>query len=59
MRFTQEQIDLAVAEFAQDAQSRTVPAAGYNKEITVYGVKDEPIQTTGNGDTGPAEPGTE
>ena len=58
MRFSQDEIDAAVSEFTANAQSRTVAAAGFNGEITVYGVQNVTIQTaagqnTRDGDTGP------
>ena len=36
MKFTQEDIDAAVAEFTAAADARVVPAAGLHKEIKVY-----------------------
>mgnify|MGYP003354021145 CR=1 FL=1 len=59
MRFTQDEINAAVAQFKQDAQSRTVAAAGFNGEITVYGAEDVAIQKTSGASAGDAEPGAE
>lgn len=46
MKFTQEQIEAALAEFAANATVRVVPGAGYNKEIIVYTDRGE--QNGGN-----------
>ena len=58
MRFTQDEINAAVAEFAQNAQSRTVPAAGYNKDITIYSeAQNVTVQKTSGEGVGDAQPG--
>mgnify|MGYP003333657814 FL=1 len=59
MRFTQDEIDAAVQEFKAEAKTRVVPAAGYNKDITIYGAENGPVQNPSDGDNGVAEPGTE
>ena len=59
MRFTQAEVNAAVAEFVRDAQSRTVAAAGFNGEITVYGAENVTIQTTSGAGAGDADPGAE
>ena len=59
MRFTQEQIDSAIAEFSANAKSRVLAGAGHNKDIMIYTeVQNVTIQTaagqnTDAGDTGP------
>ena len=59
MRFTQEQIDSAIAEFSANAKPRVLAGAGHNKEILIYTeVQNVTIQTavaqnTRDGDTGP------
>ena len=57
MRFTQDEIDAAVQEFTAEAKTRVVPAAGYNKDITIYGAENGPVQNLSDGDNGIAEPG--
>ena len=57
MRFSQDEINAAVAEFTANAQSRTVAAAGYNGEITVYGAQNVTIQKTSGKCTGAEESG--
>jgi hypothetical protein len=52
MRFTQEELEAAIAEFQQNAKQRIVPAFGYNKDITVYGAENEPVQTTSGSSAG-------
>ena len=59
MRFTQEDLDLAIAEFSANAVFRVVPGAGYNKDITVYGVADGTIQKPGDSDSGNVRSGQE
>jgi hypothetical protein len=46
VRFTPEQLEAALADFTANAAVRVVPGAGYNKDITVYGVANEPVQAT-------------
>jgi hypothetical protein len=41
VRFTQEQLEAALAEFTANAAVRVVPGAGYNKEIIVFTDKGE------------------
>ena len=59
MRFTQEQIDSAIAEFSANAKPRVLAGAGHNKEILIYSeVQNVTIQTaagqnTDAGDAGP------
>jgi len=36
VKFTPEQLEVAMAEFQANATIRVVPGAGYNKEIIVY-----------------------
>ena len=36
MKFTQEQINAALAQFTANAAVRVVAGAGYNKDIIVY-----------------------
>lgn len=57
MRFTDEALAQAIAEFSANAVARVVPAAGYNKDITVYGAENVTIQTTSGSDPMDAEPG--
>lgn len=57
MRFTDESLALAIAEFSANAVARVVPAAGYNKDITVYGVSNGTVQTPSGSDPVDAEPG--
>ena len=57
MRFTDEALAQAIAEFSANAVARVVPAAGYNKDITVYGVSDGTVQTPSGDNTGDEEPG--
>ena len=59
MRFSQDEIDAAVSAFTANAQSRTVAAAGFNGEITLYGVQNVTIQKTSGASAGAAEPGAE
>ena len=59
MRFTDEALAQAIAEFSANAVARVVPAAGYNKDITVYGAENVTIQTTSGASAGDAEPGAE
>ena len=59
MRFTNEELAAAVAEFEAKAKQRVAPGFGYNKDITIYGTENVTIQKTSAGDTGPNEPGTE
>ena len=57
MRFTQDEIDAAVQEFKAEAKTRVVPAAGYNKDITIYGVGNGTVQNPSDGNSGNAKPG--
>lgn len=41
MKFTQEQLEAALAEFTANAAVRVVPGAGYNKDILVFTDKGE------------------
>jgi len=41
VRFTQEQLEAALAEFQAKAEVRVVPGAGYNKDILVFTDKGE------------------
>lgn len=59
MRFTQEELDQAIAEFQSKAAVRVVPAFGFNKDITVYGEGNGTIQAPVGDNSGDAEPGTE
>ena len=59
MRFTQEALAQAIAEFSANAVARVVPGAGHNKDITVYGVDNGPIQKTSRADPVDAEPGND
>lgn len=52
MRFTQAEIDAAVAEFKAETPSRVVPAFGYNKDITVYGAENGTVQAPVGPDSG-------
>ncbi len=59
MRFTNEELAAAVAEFEAKAAVRVAPGFGHNKDITIYGAENEPVQKTSAGDSGLNEPGTE
>ena len=59
MRFTNEELAAAVAEFEAKAAVRVAPGFGHNKDITIYGAENVTIQKTSAGDSGPNEPGTE
>ena len=60
MRFTQDEINAAVAEFTANAQARTLAGAGYNKDIIIYSeAKDVKIQTVSGGSVRIASPGSE
>jgi hypothetical protein len=59
MRFTNEELAAAVAEFEAKAAVRVAPGFGHNKDITIYGAEDVTIQKTSAGDSGSNEPGTE
>jgi hypothetical protein len=41
VKFTQEQLEAALAEFTANAAVRVVPGAGYNKDILVFTDKGE------------------
>jgi len=41
VKFTQEQLEAALAEFQAKAEVRVVPGAGYNKDILVFTDKGE------------------
>ena len=56
-QFTQEQINIALAEFTANPQSRTVAAAGYNGDVTIYGAQNDTIQKTSGKCTGAEESG--
>ena len=58
-QFTQDEINIALAEFTANAQSRTVAAAGYNGDVTIYGAQNVTIQKTSGASAGAAEPGAE
>ena len=58
MRFTQDEIDAAVQEFKAEAKTRVVPAAGYNKDITIYSeAQNVTVQKTSGEGVGDAQPG--
>jgi len=59
MRFTEKDLEVALAEFSANAVIRVVPGAGHNKDITIYGAKNGTVQKSSNRDIGVAEPGTE
>ena len=59
MRFNDQDLAQAIAEFTANAVTRIVPAAGYNKDITIYGVQNGTIQAPSGSDSGDASPGSD
>lgn len=59
MRFTDEELAQAIVEFQNKAVARVVPAFGFNKDITIYGAENEPVQAASSGDPGQGSVGTE
>ncbi len=60
MRFSQEQINAAMAEFEAKAQARVAPGLGHNKDITIYTeAQNVTIQKTSGEGAGIESSGTE
>ena len=57
MRFSDKDLEVAMAEFSANAVVRVVPGAGHNKDITVYGVGNGTVQNPSDGNSGNAKPG--
>ena len=55
MRFSDKDLEVALAEFSANAVTRVVPGAGHNKDITIYGAKNGTVQKSSDRDIGPAE----